>query len=78
MMEQILNTIRGTENIRTITVDEDTNIITASVNHINDIEGLMWELESLANRTEWGFISGISWFEFNNFTVQIIQLVEDQ
>lgn len=77
MMEQILNTIRGTENIRTITVDEDTNIITVSVNHINDIEGLMWELESLANRTEWGFISGISWFEFNNFTVQIIQLVED-
>ena len=45
MREQILNTIRGTENIRIITVDEDTNIITVSVNHINDVEGLMWELE---------------------------------
>lgn len=77
MMEQILNTIRGTENIRTITVDEDTNIITVSVNHINDIEELMWELESLAGRAEWGSISGISWFEFDNFTVQVIQLVED-
>lgn len=77
MREQILNTIRGTENIRTIIVDEDTNIITVSVNHINDIEGLIWELESLANRIEWGSITGTSWFEFNNFTVQIIQLVED-
>lgn len=77
MMEQILNTIKGIENVRTITVDEDTNIITVSVNHINDIEGLMWVLESLANRIEWGSISGIPWFKFNNFTVQIIQLVED-